>query len=37
MSEPAARVRELMERIVVEFGVEATVDVREDPDGVTGE
>jgi spoIIIJ-associated protein len=37
MSEPAARVRELMERIVVEFGVEATVDVREDPDGVTAE
>ncbi len=37
MSEPAARVRELMERLVEEFGVDATVEVREDPDGVIGE
>ena len=37
MSEAAARVRELMERIVAEFGVEASVEVREDPDGLTGE
>ncbi len=29
--------RELMERIVAEFGVEATVEVREDDEGVTAE
>ncbi len=37
MSEPATRVRELMERLVDEFGVEASVDVREDEEGVTAE
>jgi spoIIIJ-associated protein len=37
MSEPAARVRELMEKIVTEFGVQATIDVREDDEGVVGE
>ena len=37
MSDAAQRVRELMERIVSECGVEATVDVREDEDGVIGE
>jgi spoIIIJ-associated protein len=37
MSEAAARVRELMERLVEEFGVAATIEVREDDDGVVGE
>jgi spoIIIJ-associated protein len=37
MSDAAQRVQELMERIVSAFGVHATVDVREDNDGVTGE
>ena len=37
MSDAAQRVREVMERVVSEFGVEAVVDVREDEDGVTGE
>jgi spoIIIJ-associated protein len=37
VSDGAQRVRELMERLVSEFGVEATVDVREDEDGVVGE
>ena len=37
MSEPAARVRELMEKLVEEFGVEATVEVQEDAEGLTGE
>jgi spoIIIJ-associated protein len=37
MSDPALRVRELMERIVSEFGVDATVRVHEDQDGVVGE
>jgi spoIIIJ-associated protein len=37
VSDAAQRVRELMERLVSEFGVEATVDVHEDDDGVIGE
>lgn len=37
MSDAARRVRELMERIVSEFGVDATIEVREDEDGVVGE
>jgi len=37
MSEAEARVRELMERIVVAFGVDATVDVWEDDEGVSAE
>ena len=37
VNEPAQRVRELMERIVSDFGVEATIDVREDEEGVTAE
>jgi spoIIIJ-associated protein len=37
VSDAAQRVRELMDRIVSEFGVDATVDVREDDDGVIGE
>jgi len=37
VSDAAQRVREVMERVVSEFGVEAVVDVREDEDGVTGE
>ncbi len=36
LSEPAARVRELMERIVGEAGVEAGVEVREDDEAVSG-
>jgi spoIIIJ-associated protein len=36
-SAAALRVQELMERIVSEFGVEARVEVHEDPDGVVGE
>jgi spoIIIJ-associated protein len=37
VSDAAQRVRALMERLVSEFGVHATVDVREDEDGVIGE
>jgi spoIIIJ-associated protein len=37
VSEAAQRVRELMERIVLDFGVDATVDVREDEEGVSAE
>ena len=37
MSEAEARVRELMERIVVAFGVDATVDVWEDDESVSAE
>jgi spoIIIJ-associated protein len=36
-SEAASRVRELLERLVSEIGIDATVRVREDPDAVTGE
>jgi spoIIIJ-associated protein len=36
-SEAASRVRELLERIVHDVGVDATVRVREDGDAVTGE
>ncbi|HEY6396305.1 MAG TPA: R3H domain-containing nucleic acid-binding protein [Solirubrobacteraceae bacterium] len=36
MTEEAARVREMLERIATEAGVEATVDVSEDDDGITG-
>ncbi len=35
-SEPAARVAELMERMASAFGVDATVEVTEDADGITG-
>jgi len=37
LSEAALRVQELMERIVSEFGLDATVEVHEDPDGVVGQ
>jgi spoIIIJ-associated protein len=37
LSDPAERVRELMERIASETGVDASVLVNEDDDGVTGE
>lgn len=37
LSEPAERVRELMERIASEAGVDASVRVNEDDNGVTGE
>jgi len=37
LSDPADRVRELMERIVNEAGVDASVEVREDDEGVTAE
>jgi spoIIIJ-associated protein len=37
ISDAGLRVRELLERIVDEFGVEATVDVYEDSEGVVGE
>jgi spoIIIJ-associated protein len=37
VSEGAARVRDLMERLVSEIGVEATVEVHEDEDGVSGQ
>ena len=37
LSDPAERVRELMERIASEAGVDASVLVNEDDDGVTGE
>jgi spoIIIJ-associated protein len=36
-SEAASRVRELLERLASEIGIDATVRVREDPDAVTGE
>ncbi len=36
MSEPADRLRELLERLASEIGVDATVEVDEDPDGLTG-
>jgi spoIIIJ-associated protein len=36
-SEPASRVRELLERLVSDIGVEAQVHVREEPDAITGE
>jgi spoIIIJ-associated protein len=37
MSEAAARVEELLERIAADAGIDASVNVREDEDGVTGE
>ena len=37
MTEPAARVQELLERIATEAGIEATVEVHEDRDGIAGE
>ena len=37
LSDPAERVRELMERIASEAGVDASVEVNEDDDGVTAE
>jgi spoIIIJ-associated protein len=37
LSDPADRVRELMERIANEAGVDASVEVAEDDDGVTAE
>ena len=37
MSEAATRVEELLERIASDAGIDATVTVREDPDGVVGE
>ncbi len=37
MSEAGDRVRELLERIADEAGVEADVAIHEDPDGITGE
>jgi spoIIIJ-associated protein len=36
MTEEAARVREMLERIAEEAGVDATVEVIEDDDGITG-
>jgi len=36
MSEPADRLRELLERLVSEIGVAATIEVDEDADGLTG-
>jgi len=36
MSEPADRLRELLERLVSEIGVDATIEVDEDADGLTG-
>jgi spoIIIJ-associated protein len=36
MSEPADRLRELLERLASEIGVDATVEVDEDADGLTG-
>ncbi|MDQ6817967.1 MAG: KH domain-containing protein [Actinomycetota bacterium] len=35
-NEPAERLREMLERIAAESGVEATVEIREDDDGITG-
>ncbi len=37
MSDAATRVEELLERIVSDAGVDASVQVREDPEGVVGE
>ena len=37
LNDPADRVRELMERIASEAGVDASVEVDEDEDGVTAE
>jgi len=37
MTEAASRVRGLMERIASDAGVQATVDVREDGEGISGE
>ena len=37
MSEAAARVHDLLERIVSEFGVHATAEVREDEEGIYGQ
>ena len=37
MSDAATRVEELLERIVSDSGVDASVEVREDPEGVVGE
>jgi spoIIIJ-associated protein len=37
MSQAEARVRELMERVVSEFGVDAEVEIRENDEGVSGE
>ena len=37
MSEASTRVQDLLERIASEAGVDATVEVREDQDGITGE
>jgi spoIIIJ-associated protein len=34
VSEPAARVRELMERVLDDVGIEATIEVHEDDEGV---
>jgi len=36
MSEPADRLRELLERLVSEIGVDASIEVDEDADGLTG-
>jgi spoIIIJ-associated protein len=36
VSEPASRVRELMERVLDDVGVEATIEVHEDAEGVEG-
>ena len=36
MSEPADRLRELLERLAAEIGVDAAVEVDEDADGLTG-
>jgi spoIIIJ-associated protein len=36
MTEEAARVREMLERIAADAGVEANVEVSEDDDGITG-
>jgi spoIIIJ-associated protein len=37
ISEAASRVRELLERLATEAGVDASVRVDEDPEGITGE
>jgi len=37
LSEAGQRVRETMERIAAETGVDATIDVREDDEGISGE
>jgi spoIIIJ-associated protein len=36
MSEGAARVREMLERIATEAGIEAAVEIQEDDEGITG-